>query len=155
MAVLALLTAGVLVAVGALHVLWVFSPWPLRSREEFARRVVGVPPEKLPSPGLTLAVAVLLGGAAVVEVAVDVELLEHLPRNAVEVVADVENYRRHSDERLERGLDFIRKADQEIIGEFVQLGDRPTMADTRPIAEKAIAPRDYSFVFHYRVPSAR
>ncbi|MFE9748009.1 DUF3995 domain-containing protein [Saccharothrix saharensis] len=61
MAVLALLTAGVLIAVGALHVLWVFSPWPLRSREEFARRVVDVPPEKLPSPGLTLAVAVLLG----------------------------------------------------------------------------------------------
>lgn len=37
-----------------------------------------------------------------------------------------------------RGLDFIRKTDQEIIGEFVQLGDRPTMADTRPIAEMAI-----------------
>jgi F-type H+-transporting ATPase subunit gamma len=37
-----------------------------------------------------------------------------------------------------RGLDFIRKTDQEIIGEFVQLGDRPTMGDTRPIAEMAI-----------------
>ncbi|PSL57421.1 uncharacterized protein DUF3995 [Saccharothrix carnea] len=64
MAVLALFTAGVLVLVGALHVLWIFSPWPLRSREEFARRVVDVPPEKLPSPGLTLAVALALGLAA-------------------------------------------------------------------------------------------
>jgi hypothetical protein len=64
MTVLALFTAGVLVLVGALHVLWVFSPWPLRSREEFARRVVDVPPEELPSAGLTLAVAVLLGVAA-------------------------------------------------------------------------------------------
>ncbi len=64
MAVLALLTAGVLVLVGALHVVWIFSPWPLRSREEFARRVVDVPPERLPSPGLTLVVAVLLGVAA-------------------------------------------------------------------------------------------
>lgn len=64
MAVLALLTAGVLVLVGALHVVWIFTPWPLRSREEFARRVVDVPPERLPSSGLTLAVAVLIGLAA-------------------------------------------------------------------------------------------
>ena len=64
MTVLALLTASVLVLVGALHVLWIFSPWPMRSREEFARRVVDVPPEKLPSAGLTLAVGVLLGVSA-------------------------------------------------------------------------------------------
>ncbi|MFD0206970.1 MULTISPECIES: DUF3995 domain-containing protein [Saccharothrix] len=64
MAVLALLTAGVLVLVGALHVVWIFSPWPLGSREEFARRVVDVPPERLPSPGPTLAVALALGLAA-------------------------------------------------------------------------------------------
>ncbi|MEV0677378.1 DUF3995 domain-containing protein [Actinosynnema sp. NPDC050436] len=60
MALLALVTALVLVAVGGLHVVWAFSPWPLRSREEFASRVVGVPPERLPSPGLTFAVAGLL-----------------------------------------------------------------------------------------------
>ncbi|MEU4445587.1 DUF3995 domain-containing protein [Actinosynnema sp. NPDC050801] len=64
MAVLALLTAGLLVLVGALHVLWIFSPWPLRSREEYARRVVGVPMDRLPSAGLTLAVALALGLAA-------------------------------------------------------------------------------------------
>ncbi|MEU4805326.1 DUF3995 domain-containing protein [Actinosynnema sp. NPDC023587] len=60
MTLVALLTAVVLVAVGGLHVVWAFSPWPLRSREEFASRVVGVPADRLPSPGLTLAVAALL-----------------------------------------------------------------------------------------------
>ncbi|MFD1146148.1 DUF3995 domain-containing protein [Saccharothrix hoggarensis] len=64
MTVLALLTAIVLVLVGVLHVVWIFTPWPTRSREEFARLVVDVPPEKLPSPALTSAVAVLLGVAA-------------------------------------------------------------------------------------------
>ncbi|MDQ2585251.1 DUF3995 domain-containing protein [Saccharothrix yanglingensis] len=60
MIVLAVLTAAVLVLIGALHVLWMFSPWPLRTREEFARRVVDVPVDKLPTPGVTLVVAVLL-----------------------------------------------------------------------------------------------
>lgn len=69
MVVLALFTAGVLVLVGALHVVWVFSPWPLRSREEFARRVVDVPQERLPAPATTLAVAVLLGLGAYLIVA--------------------------------------------------------------------------------------
>ncbi|GAA1352263.1 DUF3995 domain-containing protein [Saccharothrix algeriensis] len=64
MVVLALITALVLAAVGVLHVVWVFTPWPLRSPEEFARRVVGVTPDRLPPPGLTAAVAVLLGLAA-------------------------------------------------------------------------------------------
>lgn len=63
MTVLAVFTAIVLVLVGALHVVWMFSPWPLRTREEFARRVVDVPVEKLPSPGLTAVVALLLGVA--------------------------------------------------------------------------------------------
>ncbi len=57
---LALLTAAVLLLVGALHVVWTFSPWPLRTREEFARRVVDVPVDKLPTPGMTFAVALLL-----------------------------------------------------------------------------------------------
>ncbi|MEJ2855689.1 MULTISPECIES: DUF3995 domain-containing protein [unclassified Saccharothrix] len=64
MTVLALVTAVVLGAVGVLHVVWMFSPWPLRTREEFARRVVDVPVERLPSPPLTAAVAVALGLAA-------------------------------------------------------------------------------------------
>ncbi|WP_433273614.1 DUF3995 domain-containing protein [Actinosynnema sp. CS-041913] len=64
MTVLALLTALVLAAVGALHVVWMFSPWPLRTREEFASRVVGVPADRLPSPGLTAVPALLLALAA-------------------------------------------------------------------------------------------
>ncbi|CCH30761.1 DUF3995 domain-containing protein [Actinosynnema sp. NPDC047251] len=64
MTLLALLTALALVAIGGLHVVWAFSPWPLRSREEFASRVVGVPTDRLPSRGLTLAVAGLLAVAA-------------------------------------------------------------------------------------------
>jgi hypothetical protein len=63
MTALALLTAAVLMLVGALHVVWMFSPWPLRTREEFARRVVDVPVEKLPTPAMTAVVALLLGVA--------------------------------------------------------------------------------------------
>ncbi|MCX2952770.1 DUF3995 domain-containing protein [Lentzea sp. NEAU-D7] len=64
MTVLGLGTAAVLALVGVLHVVWMFSPWPLRTREEFASKVVGVPAEKLPSGPATGAVAVLLGVAA-------------------------------------------------------------------------------------------
>ncbi|WP_344044157.1 hypothetical protein, partial [Saccharothrix xinjiangensis] len=38
-------------------------PWPLRTREDFARRVVDVPVDRLPTPGMTLGVALLLGAA--------------------------------------------------------------------------------------------
>jgi len=69
MTVLALLTATVLILVGGLHVVWMFSPWPLRTREEFASRVVDVPVEKLPTPGLTAVVALLLGVAGYLVVA--------------------------------------------------------------------------------------
>lgn len=64
MMVLGSVTATVLTLVGVLHVVWMFSPWPLRTREEFASRVVGVAVEKLPSGPATGAVAVLLGLAA-------------------------------------------------------------------------------------------
>jgi hypothetical protein len=64
MMVLGSVTATVLTLVGALHVVWMFSPWPLRTREEFASRVVGVPVEKLPTGPATGAVAVLLALAA-------------------------------------------------------------------------------------------
>ena len=64
MAALALGTATALFLIGALHVVWMFSPWPLRTREEFASRVVGVPVEKLPSAPMTGGVALLLGMAA-------------------------------------------------------------------------------------------
>ncbi|MFF3649254.1 DUF3995 domain-containing protein [Streptomyces sp. NPDC002181] len=60
----AVAAAGGLLAAGALHVVWVFSPWPLDSRAEFAAVVVGVEEDRLPSGPLTLAVAGALGAAA-------------------------------------------------------------------------------------------
>lgn len=51
-------------AAGALHTVWTFSPWPLGSRAEFARTVVGVAETDLPSAGLTATVAAALGSAA-------------------------------------------------------------------------------------------
>ncbi|MEV0411424.1 DUF3995 domain-containing protein [Streptomyces sp. NPDC050448] len=60
----AVAAAGGLLAAGALHAVWVFSPWPLASRAEFAAVVVGVEEAQLPSGPLTLAVAGLLGAAA-------------------------------------------------------------------------------------------
>ncbi|WP_431683505.1 DUF3995 domain-containing protein [Kitasatospora sp. KL5] len=53
-----------LLAAGALHAVWAFSPWPLASRAEFAEVVVGVDESQLPSAPLTVAVAGLLGAAA-------------------------------------------------------------------------------------------
>ncbi|MFF3326349.1 DUF3995 domain-containing protein [Streptomyces sp. NPDC002889] len=53
-------------AVGALHGIWTFSPWPLASRAEFARTVVGVAEADLPTPELTAAVAAALGAASYV-----------------------------------------------------------------------------------------
>ncbi|MBC2904400.1 DUF3995 domain-containing protein [Streptomyces cupreus] len=53
-------------AVGALHGIWTFSPWPLASRAEFARTVVGVAEADLPAPELTAAVAAALGAASYV-----------------------------------------------------------------------------------------
>jgi hypothetical protein len=53
-------------AVGALHGIWTFSPWPLAGRADFARTVVGVAEADLPSPELTAAVAVALGAASYV-----------------------------------------------------------------------------------------
>ncbi|MFJ1707421.1 DUF3995 domain-containing protein [Kitasatospora sp. NPDC088346] len=53
-----------LAGIGALHVVWAVSPWPLGSREEFAAVVVGVDESQLPSAPLTLAVTGLLGAAA-------------------------------------------------------------------------------------------
>ncbi len=51
-------------AAGALHAIWTFSPWPLASRADFARTVVGVPEASLPTAGLTAMVAGALGSAA-------------------------------------------------------------------------------------------
>ncbi|GHH73954.1 hypothetical protein GCM10018781_39670 [Kitasatospora indigofera] len=56
--------AGALAATGALHAVWAATPWPLRTREDFADAVVGVGVEGLPSPSACLAVAGALGAAA-------------------------------------------------------------------------------------------
>ncbi|WP_405754597.1 MULTISPECIES: DUF3995 domain-containing protein [unclassified Streptomyces] len=60
----AVAAGGGLLSAGALHVVWVFSPWPLDSRADFASVVVGVDESQLPSGPLTFAVAGLLGAAA-------------------------------------------------------------------------------------------
>lgn len=62
--VVGVVVAGALALVGALHGVWASTTWPLPDRESFARLVVGVPVEQLPSPGLTAAVAGLLLVAA-------------------------------------------------------------------------------------------
>ncbi|MFF4036849.1 DUF3995 domain-containing protein [Streptomyces sp. NPDC001816] len=53
-----------LAAAGLMHVVWVFSPWPLASRADYARTVVGVAEADLPSGPLTATVAALLFLAA-------------------------------------------------------------------------------------------
>ncbi|MFD4656360.1 DUF3995 domain-containing protein [Kitasatospora sp. NPDC058444] len=55
--------SAALAAVGALHAVWVVTPWPLRSPEEFADVVVGTG-DGVPPAGACLAVAGLLGAAS-------------------------------------------------------------------------------------------
>ncbi|MCL8011945.1 DUF3995 domain-containing protein [Streptomyces sp. AS02] len=66
-------------AVGALHGIWTFSPWPLANRAEFARTVVGVSEADLPTPELTAAVAAALGAASYV-VAAQADLVPQVSR---------------------------------------------------------------------------
>ncbi|MFJ5923956.1 DUF3995 domain-containing protein [Kitasatospora sp. NPDC092948] len=56
--------AGTLAALGGLHAVWARSPWPCRDREQFADLVVGVTPDRLPSPQACLGVAGMLGAGA-------------------------------------------------------------------------------------------
>ncbi|MCN9243851.1 DUF3995 domain-containing protein [Streptomyces sp. RY43-2] len=70
-------------AVGALHGIWIFSPWPLADRAEFARTVVGVAEEELPTSELTAAVAAALGAASYV-IAAQADLVPQVrPRRLV------------------------------------------------------------------------
>ncbi|MER6395007.1 DUF3995 domain-containing protein [Kitasatospora sp. NPDC001603] len=55
--------AGGLAVTGALHALWTVTPWPARSRQEFADTVIGTG-EGVPPAAACLAVAGLLGTAA-------------------------------------------------------------------------------------------
>ncbi|WP_157641286.1 DUF3995 domain-containing protein [Longispora albida] len=64
MKILGASAALIVLAAGLLHVIWMFSPWPVSTRERFARIVVGVEQDKLPSRPLTALVAVALGAAA-------------------------------------------------------------------------------------------
>lgn len=51
-------------AAAAMHIIWVFSPWPFDDRAEFTRTLVGVSEAEPPSAAATAAVAVALGAAA-------------------------------------------------------------------------------------------
>ena len=67
MRVIARIAAVVLAAVGALHAVWIVSPWPLTTWRDMARTVVGVEGEAgLPPTWMVLAVAFLLLVAAYV-----------------------------------------------------------------------------------------
>jgi hypothetical protein len=46
--VVAFITGLVLAAIGVLHLVWLFSPWPLATHEALARTVVGRPAGDLP-----------------------------------------------------------------------------------------------------------
>ncbi|GIG58546.1 hypothetical protein Lfu02_29180 [Longispora fulva] len=58
--------AVTLALISALHVIWIFSPWPLATRADFARLVVGVPEDRTPSGALTGLVAGLIAVAGYV-----------------------------------------------------------------------------------------
>jgi hypothetical protein len=66
MQTIAVIAGAGLAVIGLLHLLWAFSPWPLATREEFARSVVGRPDGRLPGRLFVLACLVVAGalGAA-------------------------------------------------------------------------------------------
>jgi hypothetical protein len=57
-------SAAVLGAIGVLHAVWAFTPWPLDSAAQFADTVVGVGEDELPTPPMDFAVAGLLVAAS-------------------------------------------------------------------------------------------
>ncbi|GAA2636670.1 DUF3995 domain-containing protein [Actinomadura fulvescens] len=50
-------------AAAALHVVWVFSPWPFDNVADFTRTIAGVPETEAPSAAATASVATALGAA--------------------------------------------------------------------------------------------
>lgn len=81
------IVAGLALAVIAVfHVVWVVTPWPLATREDLARKVVGRPDGSLPL-GLfvpaSIGVAVALGFAAYLVVAEAGAVSTTLPENLV------------------------------------------------------------------------
>ncbi|GAA3885318.1 hypothetical protein GCM10022243_57680 [Saccharothrix violaceirubra] len=61
MEIVAVVVAVALALIGLLHVVWIFSPWPLPDRASFAELVTDRPVAQAPPWPLTLLVAVLLG----------------------------------------------------------------------------------------------
>ncbi|MGK5556544.1 DUF3995 domain-containing protein [Actinomadura kijaniata] len=51
-------------AAAAMHVVWVFSPWPFADTAEFTRTIAGVSEAEAPSAAATASVAVALGTAS-------------------------------------------------------------------------------------------
>jgi Protein of unknown function (DUF3995) len=73
MQIVALVTGLALALIGVLHLVWAVTPWPLGTREDFARTLGGRPDGDLPPMALfvpaTVAVALaLVGGAYLVAV---------------------------------------------------------------------------------------
>lgn len=60
-----ILTAG-MVAIGALHFIWAFSPWPLKDKVSFTKAVLGNESGVMPPPALSALVGVALLGGAVI-----------------------------------------------------------------------------------------
>ncbi|MFG2029423.1 DUF3995 domain-containing protein [Streptomyces sp. NPDC048825] len=56
-----------LVAIGGLHLIWAFSPWPLDDKVSFTRTVVGSDSGEMPPPALSALVGLaLIAGAALI-----------------------------------------------------------------------------------------
>ncbi|PSK99387.1 uncharacterized protein DUF3995 [Murinocardiopsis flavida] len=64
MAVVGSAAAFVLLMIGVLHVVWMFSPWPFATPAEMARTVAGVETDAMPTRKETGTVAVLILVAA-------------------------------------------------------------------------------------------
>lgn len=81
------ITCLALAAIGVLHAVWAFTPWPLATREGLARDVVGRPSGELPPifTPLTFLVAGLLGAAAYLVLVRSGALSSGLPDRLVEL----------------------------------------------------------------------
>jgi hypothetical protein len=69
-AVPAVLTAA-LVAIGGLHLIWAFSPWPLGDKVSFTRTVLGSDDGRMPPPALSALVGLALIAGAVLTLMVN------------------------------------------------------------------------------------
>ncbi|MFI2369358.1 DUF3995 domain-containing protein [Streptomyces sp. NPDC018833] len=67
--------ASVLAAIGCLHVVWIFTPWPLQDAETLARTLVGEDSGQMPPDVPTALVGAALIGGAVLTLMVS----EHIP----------------------------------------------------------------------------